>query len=55
MASLKPPFNGKDMEDLFKNVQKAKLTPLTNHYSTQLWEFIQLCLQKDPKKRPSAV
>jgi NIMA (never in mitosis gene a)-related kinase len=54
MASLKPPFNGRDMEDLFKNVQKAKVQPLTHHYSSQLWEFIQLCLQKDPKKRPSA-
>ena len=41
MASLKPPFNGRDMEDLFKNVQKAKVQPLTHHYSPQLWEFIQ--------------
>jgi len=34
MAALKPPFNGKDMEDLFKNIQKGKLIPLTAHYST---------------------
>lgn len=53
MAALKPPFNGKDMEDLFKNVQKGKIIPLTGHYSQDLWEFILLCLQKDPKKRPS--
>ena len=48
MASLKPPFNGKDMEELFKNVQKAKLAPLTGHYSSELQEFIHFCLQKDP-------
>jgi NIMA (never in mitosis gene a)-related kinase len=54
MAALRPPFNGKDMEDLFKNVQKGKVMPLSAHYSNDLWKFIELCLQKDPKKRPSA-
>jgi hypothetical protein len=34
MAALKPPFNGKDMEDLFKNIQKAKVSPLSAHYSS---------------------
>ena len=53
MAALKPPFNGKDMEDLFKNIQKGRVTPLSAHYSNELWEFIDLCLQKDPKKRPN--
>lgn len=37
MAALRPPFTGKDMEELFKNVQKAKLTRFSNEYSAELW------------------
>lgn len=33
MAALKPPFNGKDLEDLFNNIHKGKITPLSLNYS----------------------
>lgn len=53
MASLKPPFNGKDMESLYKNVQRGVYEKLSSCYSKDLDNIIALCLQKNPKMRPN--
>lgn len=51
---MRPPFQGKDMEELFKSVQKNDYRPIPEEYSYELADIIDLCLHKDAKKRPSA-
>ena len=33
MATFRPPFHGRDMEDLYKNVQNRNYPPLSSKYS----------------------
>lgn len=54
MASLRPPFDGKSMEDLFKNIQNRQTPPIPSCYSSDLSEFIHICLKKKPSQRMTA-
>jgi NIMA (never in mitosis gene a)-related kinase len=53
MLSLKPPFNGKDMDMLYKRVCKGAFPRIPEHYSNDIWQVVQLMLRVEPEKRPS--
>jgi NIMA (never in mitosis gene a)-related kinase len=54
MAALRPPFEGRDMEQLFKSIQNSPTPPLPSFYSSTLTQFVSLALSKQPKERPTA-
>jgi NIMA (never in mitosis gene a)-related kinase len=54
MATLRPPFEGKSMEDLYKSIQNKLVPPIPSNYSSDLLEFIQICLKKKPSQRLTA-
>jgi NIMA (never in mitosis gene a)-related kinase len=54
MACLKPPFGGQDMESLYRNVQRGIYDRVPSCYSRDLETVVGLCLQKNPKLRPSS-
>ena len=51
LCALHPPFNGKDLDDLFVNVCKGKVKRINNIYSDDLWNVIMMLLQVDVNKR----
>lgn len=53
MLALKPPFVGKDMNTLFRNVCEGKYPKIPDHYSAEIWNTVKQLLQVDPKKRPT--
>ncbi|EAS04367.2 plant dual-specificity MAP kinase kinase family domain protein (macronuclear) [Tetrahymena thermophila SB210] len=53
MCALKPPFKGKDMEDLFKKVQRGVYDPIPSHFSKELNLFIAQLLRVNPEQRPN--
>lgn len=53
MLALKPPFNGKDMDQLYKRVIKGSFARIPDHYSNDIWRLVQMMLCTDPEKRPS--
>lgn len=54
MCTLEPPFQGNNMEELNKSIQRCRYKRIPNMYSKALEEIIGLCLQKNPILRPSA-
>ena len=51
LCNLKPPFKGKDLDELFMNVCKGKPERISNVYSDDLWNMILMLLQTDVNKR----
>ena len=51
MCELRPPFNGKNLDELFENVCKGDIKRINNYYSDKLWEMILMLLQHDVNKR----
>ena len=51
MCELKPPFNGKDLDELFENVCKGNIKRISCYYSEELWNMILMLLQHDVEKR----
>ena len=51
MCEFMPPFNGKDLDELFVNVCMGKIKRINNNYSDDLWKMILMLLQNDPEKR----
>ena len=51
MCALRPPFNGKDLDELFENVCKGKIKRISSIYSDELWKMILMLLQNDVEKR----
>ena len=51
MCALEPPFNGKDLDELFENVCQGKLKRINTRYSEDLWNMIIMLLQNDVEKR----
>ena len=51
LCALKPPFGGKDLDELFVNVCKGKPQRINYIYSDDLWKMILLLLQVDVNKR----
>ena len=51
LCALRPPFKGKDLDELFMNVCKGKVERISLTYSDDLWKMILMLLQVDVKKR----
>ena len=51
LCNLRPPFKGKDLDELFLNVCKGKPERIYNTYSDDLWKMILMLLQVDVDKR----
>ena len=51
LCELKPPFHGKDLDELYENVCKGKPKRINKIYSDELWQMILLLLQVDVDKR----
>ena len=51
LCALRPPFKGKDLDELFMNVCKGKVDRISRVYSDDLWKMILMLLQVDVKKR----
>ena len=51
LCTLKPPFKGKNIDDLYRNVIKGKFEKINNNYSEDLWKMILMLLQVDVNKR----
>ena len=51
LCALKPPFKGKDLDELYVNVCKGKVDRIKNIYSDKLWKIILMLLQVDVNKR----
>lgn len=54
MCTLNPPFNGKDIVDLSKNVRKGKYRDISSSYSRELSEVIKHMLTVEASDRPDA-
>ena len=51
LCALRPPFQGKDLDELYENVCKGKPERINKIYSDELWEMILMLLQVDVDKR----
>ena len=51
LCSLRPPFHGKDLDELYANVCKGKVERINQIYSEDLWKMIKMLLQVDVNKR----
>jgi NIMA (never in mitosis gene a)-related kinase len=54
LCALKPPFTGNNMEGLFRKVMRGLYPKIPSTYSDKMGRAIDLCLQLDPAKRPTA-
>jgi len=54
LTALRPPFTAKNMQKLFKAVQKGAYPDIPKHFSKDLAYLIKKCLTVDPMLRPSA-
>ena len=53
MTTLKPPFQAKDMEGLYKKVTRGFYPRIPTHYSQDLSNVIRSMLQISPNMRPT--
>ena len=51
LCALRPPFKGKDLDELYVNVCKGKVERINKVYSDSLWKMIMMLLQVDVNKR----
>ena len=51
LCELKPPFQGKDLDELYENVCKGEPQRINMIYSDDLWKMILMLLQVDVNKR----
>ena len=51
LCALRPPFKGKDLDELYVNVCKGKVDRIKKIYSDKLWKMILMLLQVDVNKR----
>ena len=54
MCCLTPPFHGKDLNELYKNIQKGYYPKIPNIYSRELSNLIDSCLKLKSLYRPLA-
>lgn len=54
MCTSHPPFQGSDIESLYKQIKRGKYDRIPDTYSLELNNFIALCLSKNEHKRPTA-
>ena len=54
LAALKPPFRGRNVDELSRCVQAGHFTRVPAHYSKDLESLIDALLRKNARQRPSA-
>ena len=54
LCALETPFNGRNMNELYKNIKAGKYIPIPNVYSNDLKKIIALMLQTNPNNRISS-
>lgn len=52
LCKLAPPFNAQNLHSLGNKIKEGRYTPIPNQYSPDLGRMIDMCLQRDPAKRP---
>lgn len=52
LCKLAPPFNAQNLHSLGNKIKEGRYTPIPNQYSPELGRMIDMCLQRDPAKRP---
>mmetsp|Transcript_57420 Transcript_57420/g.161083 ORF Transcript_57420/g.161083 Transcript_57420/m.161083 type:complete len:446 (+) Transcript_57420:91-1428(+) len=53
-CALRPPFQAKDMEGLYRRVLRGQYPRIPNHFSQDMAEVIAQMLQVNPRHRPTA-
>ena len=53
LATLKPPFQGTGMKDLFNRISKGEFERIPKCYSNELYEIIKHCLKINANDRPT--
>ena len=53
MTTLKAPFRGNSMKDLYEKVMKGVYDPIPNNFSRNLSEIIKSMLMQNPTFRPN--
>ena len=51
LCALRPPFKGKNLDELYGNVCKGNIERISQVYSDDLWKMIMMLLQVDVRKR----
>ena len=51
MCCLRPPFKGKNIDELCHNICNGKIEKISSRYSEDLWNLIKMLLEVDVKKR----
>ena len=54
MCTLRPPFRGTSLKELYKNIKNGYYIPISNNYSNDIKDLISMMLVVDYKKRASA-
>ena len=54
LCALEPPFNGRNVNELYKNIKAGRYIPIPNVYSNDLKKIIALMLQTNPNNRISS-
>ena len=54
MCTLRPPFRGTSLKELYKNIINGYYIPISNNYSNDIKDIISMMLVVDSKKRASA-
>ncbi|KAH0613984.1 uncharacterized protein H6S33_005870 [Morchella sextelata] len=52
LCKLSPPFNAQSLHGLGTKIKEGRFSPIPNQYSPDLRRVIDMCLQRDPSKRP---
>lgn len=52
LCKLTPPFNAQNLHSLGNRIKEGRYTPIPNQYSPELGRMIDMCLQRDPARRP---
>ena len=55
MASLRVPFQGKSVQELYKKITRGVISKIPPEYSNDVSSIIKLCLTKDQMKRPTVL
>ena len=53
MAASRPPFDGRDIQGLHRNILKGHFSRIPKCYSNDLWNIITCLLKQIPHLRPS--
>ena len=53
LSTLRPPFTGQNLEELYKNVMRGSFNPIPKIYSNELANIVNRCLRLNPSERPT--